>query len=106
MAESKSAVPDSVELDDTDRVETQDYMEYLGEEPHGVAFLTSHTLPKGDGLWKQNKLTVTKDIVWEADPSGPAIGQKGRRMLVPLADLPDGVAKVLDKTPGFKRVTV
>lgn len=85
--------------------ETVDYIEYLGEEPHGTAFLTSFTIPRGDALWKRNKVTVTKDVTWERDPLGAGIGQKGNRMLVRVEDLPDGTAAVLEKTPGFKRVS-
>ncbi len=84
---------------------TTDYIEYLGEEPHGTSFLTTHTLPKGDALWKRAGVDVKKDVVWERDPMGPAIGQKGSRMLLPVADLPDGVAPVLEKTAGYKRVS-
>lgn len=84
----------------------RDYIEYTGEEPYGTAFLSSHTIPKGDALWKRNGLQVTKDVTWERDPNGPAIGSKGNRFLVPLEDLPDGAAAVLDKLPNYKRVTV
>lgn len=106
----------AVEADRVDAAETEElrqeaeaennqgYIEFLGEEPHGTAFLTTHTLPRGDGLWKRNKLTVNKDIVWERDPMGPAIGQPGSRMLVPISDLPDGTLEILEKTPGYKRV--
>jgi hypothetical protein len=91
--------------DDAPVAETVDYIEYLGEEPHGVDFLTSFTLPRGDALWKRNKLNVTKEVTWERDPLGPGIGQKGSRMLVRVDDLPTGAAAVLEKTPGFKRVS-
>ena len=84
---------------------TTDYIEYLGEAPHGVAFLTSHTLPRGDGLWKRNKLQVTKDVTWERDPLAAEIGQKGNRMLVRVDDLPEGTAAILEKTPGYRRVS-
>lgn len=89
----------------TKAASAREFIEYTGEEPHGTAFLTSHTLTKGDALWKRNKLTVTKDVTWERDPLGPGIGQKGNRMLVDVEDLPDGVAEVLAKTPGYKRVS-
>jgi len=82
-----------------------DYIEYLGEAPYGTDFLGSHTIPKGDGLWKRNSVTVTKDVVWERDPMGPEVGQKGNRMLLPVADLPAEVVDVLAKTPGYKRVS-
>lgn len=82
-----------------------EYIEYLGEEPFGTAFLTSHTLPRGDGLWKRNKLDVRKDVTWERDPYGPAIGQPGNRMLVRVDDLPAGTAEVLEKLPTYRRVS-
>jgi len=48
---------------------------------------------------------VTKDIVWERDPFGPGIGQKGNRMLVRVDDIPAEALQILEKTPGYKRVT-
>jgi hypothetical protein len=84
---------------------TADYIEYLGEAPHGTAFLSSHTIPKGDALWKRNKVEDAKDAVWERDPQGPGIGQKGNRMLLSVEDLTPAMVSVLEKTPGFKRVS-
>lgn len=88
----------------TPEPETTEYVEYLGEKPYGVEFLTSHTIPKNDTLWKRSGVEATKDVTWERDPMGPGIGQKGNRMLVKTADLPDGARAVLEKTPGFKIV--
>lgn len=90
--------------------ETREYIEYLGDPNNSVvgvetAFLSSHTIPKGDPLWKRAGLTVTRDVTWERDPMGPPVGQKGNRFLVAVEDLPDGTAAVLEKTPGFKRVS-
>lgn len=82
-----------------------DFIEYLGSDQYGTAFLTWHTIPKGDPLWKRNRLQVSKDIVWARDPMGPEIGQKGNRMLVAVEDLPEGTAEILAKTPGYKRVS-
>lgn len=84
----------------------QEYIEYTGEEPYGTAFLTSHTLPRGDGVWKRAGVKMTKDVVWERDPYGPGIGQKGNRMLVPVSDLSPEAVAALEKIPGYKRVTV
>jgi hypothetical protein len=84
---------------------TTEYIEYLGEQPYGTAFLSSHTIPKGDPLWKRNKVSLTKDLVWERDPLGPGIGQKGNRMLLPVEDIPVEALSFLEKTPGFKRVS-
>lgn len=95
LAEEESA-PETTEVE---------YIEYLGEEPHGTAFLSSHTLPRGDGLWKRNKLDVRKDVTWERDPYGPGIGQEGNRMLVRVDDLPAGTAEVLEKLPQYRRVS-
>ncbi len=91
----------------SDKMPTTDYIEYLGDpdSPHGVAFLTSHTLPKGDGLWKRNKVEDAKSVTWERDPLGPSIGQKGARMLLPVSDLTPGMVSVLEKTPGYRRVS-
>lgn len=83
---------------------TRDYIQYMGEDPHGTAFLTSHTLPKGDALWKRNGVTVSKDVTWERDPMGPGIGQKGNKMLLAVEDLDPAVVRILEKTPGYKRV--
>jgi hypothetical protein len=85
----------------------EEFIEYLGdpENPTGTAFLSSHTIPKGDGLWKRAKVSVSKDLTWERDPMGPGIGQKGNRMLLATSDVPPEALAVLEKTPGFKRVS-
>lgn len=82
-----------------------DFIEYLGEEPHGTAFLTSHTLPKGDPLWKRNNVDDAKAATWERDPMGPPVGQKGNRFLVRTSDLSPAQVAVLEKTPSYKRVS-
>lgn len=98
---------DAVEPVEEDEVPTErEYIEYLGEEPHGTDFLTSHTIPKGDPVWKRFGLKPTKDVTWERDPFGPGIGQKGNRMLLSVEDLPDGVAEVLEQGQNYRRVTV
>lgn len=80
------------------------FMEYMGEEPYGTAFLSTHTIPKGDALWKRAGVdSPKKDLVWERDLYGPAIGSKGNRFLLPLADLTEDQAKALERA-GFKRV--
>jgi hypothetical protein len=84
---------------------TVDYIEYLGEEPHGTAFLSSHTIPKGDGRWKRNKVDDAKDVTWERDPQGPPVGFKGNRFRVRVEDLSPAQVAVLEKTPGYKRVS-
>lgn len=89
----------------TEAEQSSDFIEYLGEESFGTAFLHSHTIPRGDGLWKRNKLQVSRDVTWERDPMGPAIGHKGNRFLVSVEDLPEGTAQLLEKTPGYKRVS-
>lgn len=83
---------------------TREYLEYVGDDPFGIQFLNSHTIPRGDMLWRRNQLTVNKDITWERDPTLAGIGQKGNRMLVPVEDLPKGAAEVLEKLPQYKRV--
>ncbi len=103
MADSKELIEAEPEL--VEEPASGDFIEYLGEQPHGTAFLTSHTLPRGEALWKRNGVEVKKDLTWERDPLGPPVGQKGNRMLLPVQDLPEGVAEVLEKTPGYKRVS-
>lgn len=85
-----------------------EYIEYLGDpaNPHGTDFVTSHTILKGDPTWKRLGVEVKKDLTWERDPLGPAVGFKGNRMLLPVSDLPAGVAEAIVKMPEFKRVTV
>lgn len=85
--------------------EKADFIEYQGEAPHGVSFLTSHTIPKGDPLWKRNGVEDAKVVTWVRDPMGPGIGQPGARMLVRTSDLTPGMVAVLEKTPGYKRVS-
>lgn len=88
---------------------TQDYIEYLGDpqdpNAHGVTFLTSHEIPKTDPLWKRNRVEDVKAVKWERDPMGPPIGQKGNRFLVPIEDVTPAMVAVLEKTPGYRRVT-
>jgi hypothetical protein len=108
MAEDKLA--DQVEFEEeqaaaADENTKVEYIEYLGEEPYGTAFLHTHTLPRGDGLWKRAKITANKDVTWERDPYGPGIGQKGNRMLVRVEDLPTGAAEALEALPQYKRVS-
>lgn len=110
MTETAQQEADRIDAAETEELREEseaprEYIQYLGEQPHGTDFLTSHTLPRGDGLWKRAKITVTKDLTWERDPMGPGVGQRGNRMLLPVEDLPEGVAAVLEKTPGYKRVT-
>jgi len=82
-----------------------EWLEYEGEEPHGTAFLQSHTIPKGDAIWKRLGVKPTKDLVWERDPLGPAVGQKGNRMLLSTEGLdPELVAVIDDHFPNIKRV--
>lgn len=102
--------PVEVEPTEPTEPETQDYIEYLGERgegQYGTDFLTSHTLPKGDGVWKRLRVTPpSKDLVWERDPFGPGHGQKGNRFLVPVEDLTPEIAAGLEKVPGFRKVNV
>jgi len=81
-----------------------EYVEYLGEEPHGVAFLTSHAIPRTDPLWKRNDVANAKELVWERDPLGPGLGQPGSRMLLPVSKISPEQLAVLEKVPGYKRV--
>jgi hypothetical protein len=84
---------------------TTEYDEYMGEEQYGTSFLQSHTIPKGDPLWKRNGVDDAKAVTWERDPQGPGVGQKGNRFLVRAADLTPAMISVLEKTPGYKRVS-
>lgn len=105
MAETNKAAVDAEPTKSEPK--TVDYIEYTGDGgEHGVQFLTSHTIPKGDALWKRNGVEMTKDVTWERDPMGPGIGQKGNHFLVPVENLPADAVAVLEKTAGFKRVTV
>lgn len=82
-----------------------EFIEYLGEAPHGSTFLTSHAILQGDPLWKREKLDVGQDLVWERDPLGPAVGFPGNQLLLATDDLPAGVADVLLKLPQYRLVT-
>jgi hypothetical protein len=90
---------------ETSAAPTTGYIEYLGEEPHGTAFLRSHSIPKNDPVWKRNRVEDAKAVAWERDPTGPGVGQKGNRMLVPIEDLTPAMVAVLEKLPGYKRVS-
>jgi hypothetical protein len=82
-----------------------EFIEYAGDPEHGTAFLTSHTLLAKDPMWKRNGVEMTKNLVWERDPYGPPIGNKGAKMRLAVSDIPAEALSVLEKTPGFKRVT-
>jgi hypothetical protein len=87
--------------------ETNEYIEYLGEEdnPHGTAFLTTHTIPRGDSVWGRLKVDKpTKDLTWTRDEFGPKIGQKGSRMLLDTEGLDPKLVQALAKVPGYKVV--
>ena len=84
--------------------QTRDYLEYVGEEPYGVDFLASHTIPRGDALWKRYGVKANKDVVWERDPLGPGHGKAGNRMLLAVEDIQPELVPVLEKLPGVKRV--
>lgn len=82
-----------------------EFIEYSGEAGISSHFLSSHTIPKGDSLWKRNGLKVTKDVTWERSPDGPAVGFGPGLFRVPVADLDPEAVAVLEKTPGYKRVS-
>jgi hypothetical protein len=83
-----------------------EWIEYTGDpdSQHGTAFLHSHTIPKGDPVWKRLGVKPTKDLVWERDPLGPAIGSKGNRMLLSTEGLDRALVDAVAKIPGFKVV--
>lgn len=84
-----------------------EWIEYLGdpENPNGVHFLHSHTIPKTDAVWKRLGVKPTKDLVWERDPLGAPIGFKGNRLLLSTEGLdPAVVSAVVEKVPGYKVV--
>lgn len=82
-----------------------EFIEYAGDPTHGTSFLQTHTIPKGDPVWKRNGVEMTKDLVWERDPYGPGVGQKGAKMRLAVSDVPPEALAVLEKTPGYKRVS-
>lgn len=94
------------EANEQEQPQAREFLEYTGEEPHGTSFLTSHTIPKGDPVWKRLGVKPTKDLVWERDPLGPGIGQKGNRMLLSTEGMdPELVAVIDDRFPNINRVT-
>jgi hypothetical protein len=85
--------------------ETHEYIEYMGEEPHGTAFLTAHTIPKSDPVWGRLRVSKpTKDLVWTRDEFGPPIGNKGNRMLLSTDGMTPELVTAVAKIPGFKVV--
>lgn len=86
---------------------TNEWIEYEGDpdNPKGIDFLHSHTIPKGDPVWKRLGVKPTKDLVWERDPLGKPIGFKGNRLLLPTEGLdPSVVTALVENVPGFKAV--
>jgi hypothetical protein len=100
------ATDEKVAAEATDEQKPREYLEYLGEEPYGTDFLGSHTITKGDALWKRYGVKPTKDVVWERDPLGPGHGKPGNRMLLAVEDIQPDVVPVLEKLPNVKRVTL
>lgn len=86
-----------------DNKAAEEYVEYAGDPEHGTAFLASHTITKGDALWKRNGVEVDRDLVWERDPSVP-VGKKSP-MRISTKDLSADAIKALTGLPGFKVVT-
>lgn len=86
-----------------------EFIEYLGEptEKHGVDFLHSHSIPKGDPVWARLGVDrPNKDLTWERDPLGKPIGFKGNRLLLSTEGLdPALVTALTEKVPGFKLVS-
>lgn len=84
-----------------------EFIEYLGDpgNKQGVDFLTAHSLPKSDSIFKRGKVSPTKDLTWERDPSGPAPGFPGARLLLPTEDLDPAVVALLKDTPGYRLVS-
>ncbi len=97
---------DAVAAEETTAEQPREYLEYMGEEPYGVDFLSSHTIPKGDPLWKRYGVKATKDVTWERDPLGPGHGQPGNRMLLAVEDIAPELVPVLERMPNVKRVTL
>lgn len=82
--------------------ETHEYIEYAGDEVHGTAFLTSHTIPKGDSVWKRLHVNAPdEDLVWMRDEFGPPIGSPGSRMLLSTDGLSPSLVTALGKVPGY-----
>lgn len=85
-----------------------EFIEYLGDpdSTHGVQFLHSHTIPKGDPVWQRLGVDKpTKDLEWERDPLGKAIGFKGNRLLLSTEGMDRALVTALtEKVPGYKLV--
>jgi hypothetical protein len=87
--------------------QTNEFIEYLGDpdNPYGTAFLASHTLPKNDTVWDRLRVDKPgKDLVWNRDEFGPAIGNKGNRLLLSTEGLDPALVQGLAKVPGYKVV--
>jgi len=71
-----------------------------------VAFLHTHSIPKGDPVWERLRVDKPKsDLTWERDPLGPPMGFKGGRMLLSTDGLDQALVTALtDKVPGYKLV--
>jgi hypothetical protein len=82
---------------------TKEFVEYAGDPQYGTAFLTSHTITKGDPLWKRNGVEVDRDLVWERDPSVP-VGHKSK-MRLSTEGLSADAVKALVSLPEFKLVS-
>lgn len=82
--------------------EEVEYLEYLGDPMYGTEFLTSHTISAADAKKAEWVTEVKEPIVWTRRESGRYKG----RMLLPLADLPEGIDEELKGDPAFRVATL
>lgn len=81
---------------------TVEVLEYTSDGEYGNAFLSAHEIPKNDPLWKRYGIEMTKSVKFERDLT--PMGQKGAKLTTPVKDLSPEALKVLEQTPGYKRV--
>ena len=75
-----------------------EYIEFVGQQPYGTEFTTSHTVSRKDLKDAYDIDLGTKEVVWTKGRNG--------RFLVKASDMSPEAVEVLENDPMFKRVTL
>jgi hypothetical protein len=79
----------------------QEYIEFVGQEPHGTEFHSEHTVTRKQ-LRDAWGVETSKDLRWTKAAGGPNKG----RMLVPVSDMSEAAAQGFENDPMFRKVTL
>jgi hypothetical protein len=94
------AINDSLVGEDSKATDTQEFIEFVGQEPYGTEFYGlkgTHSIDKKHMKDQHDVDLGAKEIVWKRGSNG--------RFLVPVSDMSLEAAEALVADPLFKRVT-